>query len=353
MATLQAEDIADLIATTQKELGKNRITDLTSDLQYKVALSRLMKKSRVTFGSGTSINFNVLMNGDENSRNVGLFDVDNVNQVDGMKVGNVPWRHTTTAYAYDVKQLAMNRTPAKIVDFVKEKRMQRLVGFSDLMEENFWGEPTDGDDDTSQFGLGYWIVYNATEGFNGGNNTNFASGPAGINRTTYPRWKNYTAQYVNVTKVDLIRKWRKAATMCAFKPLVGKPIPGYGVGDRYGYYTNYDVLGPMEELLEAQNDSLGNDVASKDGETLFRKIPVTFVPWLQDNKGTCDPVVGINWDVFKTVFLSGQYMRETKPKMSPASHDVYNAFLDNTYNFICYDCRKLFLLAKSTWHNVA
>jgi len=351
MATLTAEDITDLVNTTQKNLGKMKLTDLTSDLQEHVALSQLMKKNRVGFDSGLAIQFNVLTNGDNNSRNVGLFDVDNVNQEDGTITGTVPWRHNVSGYAIDRRQILMNRTPAKILDFVKVKRYQQAVGFTKLMEENFWGEPDSSTDEDTPFGLKYWLVYNATEGFNGGNNTNFAAGPAAINRTTYPRWKNYTACYAAVSKIDLIRKWRKAATMCAFKPTIeNAPIGGYSTGARYGYYTNYDVIGPLEESLEAQNESLGNDIASKDGLTLFRRVPVAYVPYLQDNDSTADPVVGIDWGVFKTIFLSGAYMTETPLAKNALAHNVLESFLDSSYNFVCYDPRRCMLLAKSTWH---
>ena len=351
MATLTAEEITDLVNTTQRDLGRMKMTDLSTDLQEHVAMNNLMRKNRVSFNSGTAIQFNVLMNADNNARNVGLFDVDNVNQVDGVVTGNVPWRHSVAGYTFDRRQLLMNRTPARVLDFVKVKRYQQMVALVELMEQNFWGEPAASTDDETPFGLKYWLVYNATAGFTGANNTNFTSGPAGISRTTYPRWKNYTGLYTNITKVDLVRAWRKAATLCAFKPAVTNiNIASYNTGNKYGYYTNYDVIGPLEEALEDQNMSLGNDIASKDGMTMFRRIPVDFVPWLQDEESTADPVVGINWGVFKTVFLSGAYMTETPLKVNALSHNVMESFLDCTYNFICYDCRRNFALMKSTWH---
>lgn len=351
MATLTAAEIADLVVTTQRDLGRMKLTEIATDLQAHIAMSRLMRRNKVGFQGGTAIQFNVLLNGDQNSRNVGLFDVDNVNQEDGLTTGNVPWRHTVSAYAFDRRQVSMNRGPAKVVDFVKTKRFQQLIGLAELMEANFWGEPESSTDDTTPFGLPYWMVYNATEGFNGGNNTNFSSGPAGINRTTSPRWSNYTFNYTNVSKTDLVRKARRAAAFCRFlPPVVTRPVGDYATGHRYGYYTTYDILAEMEELLEAQNDRLGNDVASRDGLTLFRKVPVEWVPYLQDNQATPDPFIGLDWGVFKTIFLRGEYLREDPPEKAPNQHNVMQAFLDLTFNFTCYDCRRLFLGAKSSWH---
>jgi len=350
MATLTIDQIADMVVATQKDLGRLRLTEIATDLQRHVALSQLMKKNRRVFRSGTEIQFNVLLNGDDNTRNVGLFEVDNLNQADGLVQGSAPWRHTTSGYVFDRRQVSMNRSPAKILDIVKEKRYMQLIGLAEKMEENFWGQPASSSDLKTPFGIKYCLVYNATEGFNGGNNSRFSGGPYGIDRNAHSRWKNYTAQYTAVSKTDLIRKMRKAAVMTNFMPVIpNPPIPDYADGHRYGWYTNYDVLGPMEELLEDQNDRLGNDLASKDGQVLFRRTPVTFVPYLQQNDSTSDPVVGIDWGVFKTVVLQGEYLREERPRPAPLQHNVLQAFLDLTYNWVCYDCRRLILIAKSDW----
>lgn len=351
MAVLQLDDITDIVNSTQKDLGPGKLVDLTTDLQYHTALAHLMKKHRVRFGSGRGIQWNILHNGDTNARNVGLMSVDNVNQEDGTGTATVPWRHSSTSTAVDEVQMLANNSPAKILDFVKVKRYQMWNGITELMEQNFWEEPESSTDDTTPFGLKYWMVYNANEGFNGGNNSNFSSGPAGVNRDTYARWKNYTFNYTNVSKVDLVRKWRRAATMCAFRPSIANPpIGGYATGDRYGYYTNYDVIATLEECLEAQNDNLGNDVASKDGLLLFRRIPVEYVPYLQANEATADPVVGIDWGVFKLGVLRGRFLKQKPWGVAPNQHTVRQSFMDATYNYFCYDPRRCFLGAKSTWH---
>ena len=351
MAVLHAGDIADLVVAAQKELGKGRLTDLASDLQYKVAMSRIMSKERVVIKGGREIQFNVLMNGDGNTRNAGLFDVDNLNQQDGLVTGSVPWRYTTTGYTWDLRQENIASGPAKLLDFVKTKRYQMMVGWAEKMEQNFWGEPASSTDTTTPFGIKYWLVYNATEGFNGANNSNFSSGPAGINRTTYSRWKNHTFQYTTVDKDDFIDKCRSARWNCNYRPAVdNRPIPGYGAPDRYGQYTTWDVVRTLERELEAQNDNLGNDLSSKDGKTMLGGVTIEAVPYLQTNEATADPIVGIDWGVFRTALLNGWVMKESRPRLQGNSHNVMEAFMDTAANWVCYDCRRLFLGAKSTWH---
>jgi hypothetical protein len=185
-----------------------------------------------------------------------------------------------------------------------------------------------------------WIVKNATEGFNGGAPTGYTT--IGLNPTTYPRWQNWTAQYTAVTRDDFIRKARKAATFTNFKPPV-EGIPTFHTGNAFGYYTNYGVIGPLEEALESQNDNLGNDVASKDGQVMFRRTTVTWVPILE--RDTTNPFYGVNWGSFKTMILNGWWMKETNVPIYPGQHTVSAHFLDSTYNFVARNRRCHFVIA--------
>lgn len=339
---LTAQEIADLITTTQRQLGRMRWTGLATDLQEHVAMRRILRKESVRFDSGTAIQFNVMVGHSNQARNTGLFNVDDVNVVDNMKNAWVPWRHSDTAYAFDRREISMNRRPSKIVDLVKTRRVQSMISLAELMESNFWGKPDDADDTETPYGIDYWFVAAATEGFNGGNPAGFPSGPGNLSALTYPRWRNWTAQYADVSKPDLVRKMRKASRKCRFISPVEHP--DYNRGSRYTYETNLDVLMAMEELGEAQNDRLGRDVASMDGQVLFRRTPVEYVPKLDERAD--DPLYGINWGVFYPVFLRGEYMREDPPREAPNQHNVMEAFTDLTYNFIVRNRRLGFKFTK-------
>jgi hypothetical protein len=106
----------------------------------------------------------------------------------------------------------------------------------------------------------------------------------------------------------------------------------------------------MEELLGQQNDNLGNDVASKDGMVKFRNIDVVDVPYLQENESGPDPFLGIDWKSFQVRSLKGRWMKLSALERDPQRHTVFRRFLDSSYNFVCYDPRRCFLGAKSTWH---
>ena len=350
---LTVEQIADLVNTTLTNLGRAKVTDLTSDLQEYTAMSQIMRENRVTFDDGKSISFNFVTGDNGQAKNTGLFAVDDVNVNDVETTGSVPWKHNTTNYAYDRREMEMCSGASQIVNLIKIRRMAGMISFAKLYEDNWWGgAPLTGDTSTP-FGIKYWVVKNAVAGFTGttasGTLAN-AAGCCGLTDTAYPRWKNYAAPYTAISKEDLVRAWRKAATMTLFKPPIDKDMPAsYNTGDKYAYYVNYNVYGPLEEMLETQNDNLGNDIASKDGEPVFHRRPITYVPYLDDDSD--DPVYGLNWGEFKIVFLQGEYFREDPPEKAPNQHTVVRVNVDCTGNTVLHNRRRCFVLSKGTTNN--
>ena len=108
-----------------------------------------------------------------------------------------------------------------------------------------------------------------------------------------------TGAYGSVSKDDLIRKMRTAHRKTKFRSPVSHDTPKQG-GMQNGIYTNSDVIGLVEEILEAQNMNLGNDVASKDGKACFKSSPLVYVPYL-DNDST-DPVYMLDWQWLLSVY---------------------------------------------------
>lgn len=365
MPVLQAQQDLDLLTTTLQELGELKWTDIVSALQEHVILSRLLKKEKVGFNAGTFIQFNVQVNPSNSAKMTGMFATDVVNVVDLMTTANLPWRHANTNWAVDGREIAMNREPRKIVDLVKERRAGAMISLAELLEQQFWNQPSSSTDNLNIFGIPYWIVPNTTQGFNGGNPFGFSAGAGALSSTTYPNWANYTDQYVDPTKLDLIRRWRRAAYFTGFMSPVNADIPTYNTGNRYGYFTTYFVIQRMEEAAEQQNDNLGNDIASKDGYAVFRRNPIIWVPKLETLSGTgmsgtfsnstytasggyaVNPVFGINFGVMRPVFLEGWYMREQGPyPLNGIAHTVFSTQLDVTLNLECRDRRRQFILTQ-------
>ena len=340
---LTAPQLGDLVNTTLRDLGKPKFTEIATDLQRHTAMRNLLKKYRIELTSGYGVQFDVMVAQSGAAANVGLGASDNVNIVDTMTQATADWRNTTTNYAVIGQEISMNSEPSRIVDLVKTRRIAAMISMAEIMEANFWGPPVAITDSLTPWGINTWVVKNATEGFNGGVPTGYTT--IGLNPTTYPRWQNWTYQYTAVSRDDLIRHWRKAATFTDFQPPVDG-IPTFNTGDQYGFYTNYGVIGPLEEALESQNENLGNDLASKDGHTMFRRVPVSWVPKLEAD--TTNPVYGLNWGWLKTYILKGWWLKETHVPIYPGQHTVSAHFMDCTYQFITKNRRCHFVLATGT-----
>lgn len=342
---MQAENVADLVADTLKNLGKPYFTDVSSQIQDHVAMHHLLQENRVVLESGTGIQFNVLVGQSNAARGVSLGQSDNTNQVDGMIQASANWRHCQTSYSIIRQEMEMNREPARIVDFVKQQRLMGLISLAEYFESTWWGAPV-ASDTINFYGLPYTVVKNATKGFTGGAPTGFTT-KFGINPAFYPgpQWNNFAFPYTNVTRDDFIRGCREAATRTKFKPPVdGIPTPN--TGDDYGLYTNYSVIQPLEEACESQNDNLGVDIAKYDGKVVFRHVPVMWVPWL--DRDTTNPIYGINWGWMKIYILADEWMRETHVPMKAGQHTVSEHFIDCSLQPVSKSVRENFVGSNGT-----
>ena len=340
MPVLQANNLNDLILSTLKDLGELKFTAIISDLQKHVAMRELIKKNRIVLDSGTAIQWQLMIGTSNAAKWTGMYAQDNVDVREVMTQASMPWRHSTTNYGVDQREIDMNREPRRIVELIKVRRIDAMTAMAELLENAFWGVPGPMDDRTPH-GVPYWIVKNNVEGFFGGAPTGFTD-VGGVSPTTYTRWRNWTSQYAAVTKADLVRKLRQAYTKTNFTPPT-EGIPTYSTGRKYGMYTNYEVISKLEEILEGQNDDLGNDVASQDGLVHFRKIPVEYVPRLDAD--TTNPIYGIDWGNFKTYVLRGWWLKETRIGNVANQHTVSTVHIDNTLNWVCKDRRSNFVLA--------
>lgn len=339
MATLDANSILDLVKGTLKKLGRFKFEQIAQDLQDYEMMGRWLKEDKMQESGGIGIQRNLMTSYSGDASHVGLFEVDNVNVSDVMAQMTVPWRHATTSYAYERREILMNSGDPKsmVFNIIKPRRAEKMISLAEELEDKAWAAPST-TSVTDPYGVPYYVVANDTTGFNGGNPGSHTS-CAGINSTTTPGWKNYTAKYTSVTKTDLIKKMRAAHWNTRFMSPVDINDYRKGKGQRFRIYTTYDVLASMEDIGEAQNENLGRDIASMDGTITFRKHPIMAVPWLQNNVSNA-PVYMIDHNTWYPVVLSGDYMHETPPKYKDSQHNVIVVHVDLSYNFVCVDRRR-------------
>lgn len=342
MANIAIEDLADLTAATLRQLNRGRWTDLTTDLQEHFAMPRMLRRDKVKFDTGYGHQWNVMVGTSGNARNVGEFADDQLNIDDNFVQARIDYRHTEGAYGWTKTEFLANMaSPQQVFDLIKSRRVDGWVDLAGLMETDWWGTPTS-DDNLTPYGIAYFIVPNtsgssaATGAGEFGGGTQFGDTVANINPTTYPRWKNWTHQYVDVSKEDLITKMRLGAYKTRFKPPVDIPTYAKSGRDR-AYFAPYTVVATMERLAENQNDNLGNDLASKDGKVIFRGAAVNPVPQLDSD--STNPVYQIDFSEFFPCFLKGDYLVETKPKARSGKHRVIEVFIDATWTACCRNRR--------------
>lgn len=330
-----ADDLADLINQSLQNFDRLKFGQIAQNLQEYEILPRWLRKDRVIIDHGWGIKRSLMTALPTAGRHVGLFAEDNIVVEDLMNNINIGWAHYTTNYAWEVRELLMNRGAARIVDHVKVRRTGAMIALAEDMEEAAW-TLRDASDELSPNGIPYYVVKNATEGFNGGAPTGFTD-VAGLNPTNFPKWKNWTAQYANVTKADLITKMRKAHQKINFKSPVNIPDFRKGKGDTYRIYVNHATELDFAEVGESQNENLGRDLAPMDGKMTFKSNPIIGLPQLNDD--TTNPIYMLNMGKWYTFVLKGDFLRESKAKPVANRHNTIAVYLDHSYNYLCWDRR--------------
>lgn len=335
---LTHDQIDDLVLLTQRKLiRRGAFVNMQTDLTDHVAVREMWKGRKKKFDGGLDWTFEVQMDHNHSARAVGLYEIDGSGVHDTMVEGKVGPRHVNSNYIYDKREQVFQRGGVAVASYIHTKYTAMMVSFWELLERFLWGKPTDSSDKKTPYGIAYWVTRAATEGFNGGNPAGFTEGRAGIDTNAYPRWANWTGQYSQVNKTDLVRKMRKAHRKTKFRSPVMHAEPRLG-SMKNGIYTNDAVIGLLEEVLEDQNMNLGNDLASKDGRSLFKGTPIIYVPYLDND--TADPLYMLDWKWLAVGVLSGWENNLQKPVPVPNRHLVMRVDLDATLNMVCTDLRR-------------
>ena len=336
--SIQYADIDDAVLLTQEKLvQRGTFLDLQTDLTDHVAVREMWKGKKHKFDGGNDWEFQAQIDHNHSARTVGMYETDGSSVTDSMITMQVQPRHINAHYIYDKREKAFQRGGVQIVDLIKTRYVGMMVSFYELLEEILWTKPTDSTDEKTPFGVTYWVTKAATEGFNGLDPSGFAAGRGGKSSTTHARWANYGAPYVSVSKQDLIRKMRKGTRQIKFRSPVSHSQPKLG-GMSNGIYVGDSVIGIMEEILEDQNMNLGNDLASKDGRTLFKSSPIVYAPKLDDD--TDNPIYMLDWNWLAVGCLAGWENQLSKPYMVPNKHLVSRVDMDVTLNMICTNLRR-------------
>lgn len=345
---LNIDQIPDYVESVLDKFERNRYTDLTLDLRFKVA-KRLLDKTNLNWSTGSKYEFKVRIATENNARVTGLYDSDSLNVVSMVDHGEVPWSQYTTGFAYDIQEEAFQTDRSQVlVDYLRMKDHGMHEDFWELLEQHIWTSPASSTQSPRQmYGIPHWIVKNgavAGGDRNGGNPSGFASGAAGIDSSTYDRWNNWTfAHDGTVTRDGFIKRIVKAMKFCKFEATHSYPaLVAANKGEQYALCTTYLMWEQLCDFLRAQNDNLGRDGAAMyDGNPTILGNTVMEVPYLTENYSGAgdgnDPIYGINWNSLKFARRRGWWMKRTAPIRTAGSHNVYSVHMDSHIASVCTD----------------
>ncbi len=355
LSGISNESLADLIATTQKNLPKLQIEYALKYQTYEV-INRWFKADRVQFDSGTSVLRTIVLDASGNAKHVRLYQETKPNVADVVSQLEVPWRQAQVDYSIERREALRNSAPARFVDLVKTRRNEALIGLANLLEERAWQPPDSSSDDLNPFGIPYWIpklASGAGEGFYGGSYTTYASTTAGIDPATSgdnttsiaggkSLWRSYCAggtgyyEAMNATAV-------RTLTMMFLK--INFEAPDIATDENlkqfadYRIYCNANTYVAASELARQNNDQIGADLGMYLGAVVFHRLPFKYVAYLDAD--TTNPIYMVNHKVFYPFVQTGDYLREEKPIIDPRMHNVLTTYIDLSYNFIALNRRRL------------
>lgn len=268
--------------------------------------------------------------------------VDEPKVTEHMRTFHVPLTFQTESWAYNIIETSLNgRGMGFIHNVINPRRRYALKNIITDWATAMWAAPSGPEDRSQPFGIDYWNVGNATEGFNGVLPSGWTTFGTDLPSAQLPENKNWTFQFSKISKDDLIAKLDRSFYETHWSSPVKTPgYKDFREVDR-AIFTTYRVRRGIERAAEAQNQSLGRDVLSMHDSSSVRGFPVLADNTLDRREG--DVIHGLSLDTFKLAFLSGWKLRETPPRTNmSAQHNMAAGFFDNISQLICIDKRQNF-----------
>lgn len=345
------DQLLDLIATTLQDLPKGQFEIAWDSQDFEFC--RIYQESRRKIDGGTSIKRNVVLDETGNARYRRLYDTDQPSVENVQFEIDVPWTQLGTDYSWDVLEIMRNKASGKgYIDLIESRRLERLWGLAELIEDRGWLTPTSATDNLFPYGIPYYLNFrdaNSTgAGFDGQTiryqDGSTATTAAGINAATEPKWRNYAATY---TKVDneLLRILRRAFLLTRFRPpVIVRNAPGQdNPGMMRKLYTNADIAVELMDLADKRDDNntpmdlAGKSLIDVEGTTYFNRVPIRYIPQLDGI--AADPMYYVDWDKIQPIVQDGYWMEESRPMMDRGQHTTVTVFLDGSHQNLCINRR--------------
>jgi hypothetical protein len=343
IAELTPDQINDLVEGTLPDIvKKGGYTNLQTDITEFVGMSNLYDKHIKTFHGGMPWRLDAQVDQNHSAKWTALYGEDSAAGGDTMEKIEIRPRFLTANITWDVKEPMFQQGSSAIYDLLETRSTARDVSIAEKLEYSIFSGAQDSSDKLTMYGLDYWLQRSSSAGFNGGNPAGFPEGCGGLSTVKVPRWANYTDTYSAISKVDLVKAMRTAFVKTGFKSITKNAVPTVGKGK--GIYTTTDVLLEFEDILDAGNMNLGNDLTNDDGVVLFKGREVVAVPMLDTD--TTAPIMMIDWSTMAFGIQAGWKKKMSKPTQVANKHTVFQIHTDMVVNLACTDRRKNTIIYK-------
>jgi hypothetical protein len=337
--TLTTEEIDDMVKSTLGRMDPPKFSQIATDLQRYEVMSRWLKKDRVVLQGGRRIEDTFMDKTEGVAEHKGHHEPDNVRIGVHLAEMNVPWRTIDTHWGWDRKEVLMNMGRALRVKILSPRRAAAMIDLAKQLEVKAFGAAPATTDEVDPYGIQFWVVTNATAGFNGAYPGSWTLSNYPIDLTAHPNQKNYSGTYAAYNDDNLLEQMRVMHDETDWESPITMKDFYQGFGQDLRYYCNQGLRRKFRRLARLQNDNLGLELdAFRD--PVFNRHQIVRIPYLDNNEPNTDTVFQIDHRSFKISILQGDYLRQTGPQQVAGHHNDQVIFIDLTYNYRCLDRRR-------------
>ena len=286
--------LADLLATTLEDLPWDGKFEVLQKYNMYDVVNLAFAKDKVVLDSGTSYTRNVSVKESGAAQQVRLYQETEPSQDDVQVQLNVPWTQHQTFWNIERREMLRNRKPAKLISLIKSRRIDAMMDSANLLEALGWKSPDNSSDDLNPYGYPYYLpaittaqVSGSTHGFQGrtskfGDGTTSAT-TAGISASTYDRWRSYNDVWsttdgsiadADVSTITEALRRLKFQSPVTVRDVTSAPF------NNFRLYAGNTLLNSLEQKARHNNDQLGADIGRYAGAVMIKRIPVTYVDYL-------------------------------------------------------------------------
>lgn len=356
---LLPDQMADFVNLTQSRFKKGDIVDISLDNQHYIFAERSgVAAGKVTEDGGKDLRWKIKHTNTGSFEDSEMFHVNNPRRAAQTTEAVIQWTKQEVSTMWDVDEgTFQGDDTTEIVNYIKLLTVGMWVDFFEGMEERLWSSPTSSTETPRRFaGIPFWLQQASATAvtdfaFSGGDPSGFTSGAANVSTSTYPRWKNGTFVYGQISDTDFIDKVTEACDKTYFRAPKKFNELG-GKAPRWGFYTVYPLLQEMRLLARGGNDNIGTDLTKFRDSVMIRGTEVEWIPEFERSASraytTAEPFYGVDHNNFEIVFQKGKNQQMLPVKEAPNQVTVREQYMLNWCQTRVWNRRRHFCAKRAT-----